>query len=47
LRSDIELSAKWGTVISENPTCHTTYNLAGGEFYRLVEKRPDPNGRAA
>jgi len=43
LRSDIGLSAKWGTVIPENPTRRATYNPAGGGFHRLVENRPDPD----
>jgi len=45
LRSDIGLSAKWGTVVREYPTRRFTYNLAGDGFHRLVENRPDPDGQ--
>ena len=43
MRSDIELSAKRGTVIRENLTRRSTYNPAGGGFHRLVENQPDPD----
>jgi len=39
------LSAQRGTLIRENPTRHATYNTAGDGCHRLVENRPDADGR--